>query len=165
MVCEMRFYTLVPRFSADPSIPSATIRWGLPRTGRRRFLSGQTVRQKVLASAFGFWLKSRATLDFPQTTSLVVLKSLFPVPQLNRYRHALLMSGILRHLPFILRSGAGMLSLRFRSLWITSKFFVWTLISKPHHVVNSCTTTSKGCIPFGVSAKIEMSSMKLMLLN
>jgi len=34
----------------------ATIRWGLPRTGRRRLLSLKRVRQKVLASAGGFWL-------------------------------------------------------------------------------------------------------------
>jgi len=33
------------------------------------------------------------------------------------------------------------------------------LISMPHHVVNSCTTFSKVCIPSGVSAKIEMSSI------
>jgi len=30
----------------------------------------------------------------------------------------------------------------------------------PHHVVNYCTTSSKVCIPSGVSAKIEMSSMQ-----
>ena len=35
-----------------------------------------------------------------------------------------------------------------------------TLISMPHHVVNSCTTSSKSCTPSGVSAKIEMSSIK-----
>ena len=55
MVRAMRFYTLVPRFLADPPIYSATIRWGLPRARRRRFLSVRRVRQKVLASAGGFW--------------------------------------------------------------------------------------------------------------
>ena len=56
MVRAMRFGTLVPRFFADPPTHSANIRWGLPRTGRCRFLSGQRVRQKVLASTGGFWL-------------------------------------------------------------------------------------------------------------
>jgi len=32
----------------------------------------------------------------------------------------------------------------------------------PHHVVNFCTTSSKVCLPSGVSANIEMSSMKPM---
>jgi len=41
----------------------------------------------------------------------------------------------------------------------------FTLISMPHHVVNSCTTSSKVCIPSGVSAKIEILSMNPMLLN
>ena len=65
-----------------------------------------------------------------------------------------------------LRSGAGMLSICFRSLSITSKQVFLTLISVLHHVVNSCTTSSKVCIPSGpsgFSAKIEMSSMKPML--
>ena len=56
MVRAMRFYTLVPRFSADPPTHFATIRWGLHRTRRRYFLSVRRVRQKVLASAGGFWL-------------------------------------------------------------------------------------------------------------
>jgi len=56
------------------------------------------------------------------------------------------------------------LSLRFLSLSIASKNF-WTLISILQHVVNSCTTSSSVCIPSGVSAKIEMSSKKLMWLN
>jgi len=54
------FYTLLRRSSADPPTHSATIRWGLPRTGRRRFLSMQRVRQEVLASAGGFWLDRMA---------------------------------------------------------------------------------------------------------
>jgi len=84
----------------------------------------------------------------------------FPVPQWPRYRHASLMSSVLRRSTFILRSGAGMLSLRFRSLSITRKKLLLTLISMPHHVVNYCTTSSKVCIPSGVSAKIEMLSMQ-----
>ena len=55
-VRAMRFYTLVPRFSADPLTDSATIRWGLPRTGRRQFLAARRVRQKVLESAGCSWL-------------------------------------------------------------------------------------------------------------
>jgi len=45
------------------------------------------------------------------------------------------------------------------------KVFFVTLISIPHHVVNSCTMSSKVCIPSGVSAKFQMSSIKPMLLN
>jgi len=56
MVRAMRLYTHVPRFFADPPTHSATIRRGLPRTGGRRLLCVRRVRQKVLASAGGFWL-------------------------------------------------------------------------------------------------------------
>ena len=56
MVRAMRFYTLVPTFFADPPTHCATIRWGLLRTGRRRFHSVRRVWQKVLALAGGFWL-------------------------------------------------------------------------------------------------------------
>jgi len=53
------------------------------------------------------------------------------------------MSSVLRRSPFVLRSGAGMLSLHFRSLSITSEKVFFTLISMKHHVVNSCTTSRK----------------------
>ena len=54
------FYLLVPRFFADPPTHSATIWWGLPRTG----LSVQRVWQKNLASAGGFWLGHAPILLF-----------------------------------------------------------------------------------------------------
>jgi len=56
IVRSMNFYTLVPKFFADPPTHSATIWWGLPRTGRSRILSVQRVQQKILASASGLWL-------------------------------------------------------------------------------------------------------------
>jgi len=99
---------------------------------------------KSSAESFGVrrWLliRSRATLAFARTTSLVALMSPFPVPQYPRYRHASLMSSVLRRSPFILKSGAGLLSLLFRSLSIMSKKVFFTLISMPHHVVNSKVT-------------------------
>jgi len=108
------------------------------------------------------WLliRSRGNLTFSQSTLPVLWRSChhFPCPSKLEpgYRHVSLMSSILRRWTFILRSGASMLSLRFRSLSMTSKtVFFLTLISMPHHVVNSCTTSNKVCIPHGVSAKIE----------
>ena len=151
MVCAMRFYMLVPRFFADPATHSATIQQGLPRTGRRRFFSVRRVRQKFWASVGGFWL-DHVPPSFPRTTFLVALMSPFPLPRLPRYRQASLISSILRRSTFILRSCAGMLSLRFWSLSITSQKVLLTLISVPHHVVNSCTTSSKVCIPSGVDS-------------
>ena len=54
---------------------------------------------KSSAESFGVsgWLliRSRATLSFSRTTSLVALISPFPVPQWPRYRHASLMSSVI----------------------------------------------------------------------
>ena len=69
-----------------------------------------------------------------------------------------------------------LLSLRFRSLSITSKIFFlpWSpcytrlVNSTPsmlHHVIELRTTSSKVCIPSGVSANIEMLSMKPMYIK
>jgi len=65
------------------------------------------------------------------------------------YRHASLMSSVLRRWPFILRSGAGMLSLRFRSLSISSKKVFLDvdlhatpcLFVYPHFLCTSCVAS------------------------
>ena len=81
MARAMRFYTIVPRFSADPRTHSTNIRWGLPRTGRRRFISGRRVRQKSSGVSRWLLIRSHANFSFSWTTSLVVLISPFPVPK------------------------------------------------------------------------------------
>jgi len=67
--------------------------------------------------------------------------------------------------PVIVNSDAGSCSLRFLSTSITNIYVFFTLICIPHQAVNSCTTFSSFCMPSGVSAKIEISSMNPMLLN
>jgi len=119
-VRAMCFYTLVPRPSQHPSSHTASIRWGLPRTGSLWFLSVRRNRQKFLASVGFFWFN--CVLD-------------------------------VRHLC----SGLVPACCPFASdpcqLWARKFFF--TLISMPHHVVNSCHTSSKVCIPSGVWTNLK----------
>ena len=49
--------------------------------------------------------------------------------------------------------------------YISNKYVFFTLICILHQAVNSCTTFSSFCMPSGVSAKIEISSMIPTLLN
>ena len=113
-------YTLVSRPSQDPSSHTATIWWGLPRTGSLRFLSVRRIRQKILASVGFFWLDR--VLDVRHLCSDRVpacfLCASDPCQQQARKK----------------------------------KF---TLISTPHHVVNSCNTSNKFCIPSGVWTNLK----------
>jgi len=100
MVRAMRFYTLIPRFFADPRTHPATIRWGLPRTGRWKFLSVRKVRQKVLASAGGFWLDHVPLSFFHELPVLWRSRHHFPCPSIlgTGTRHWCLAFWDVRHL-------------------------------------------------------------------
>ena len=112
----------------------------------------QLTRQKVLASACGFWLEHVPLSLFHGLLLLWRWCHHFPCPSNlgTGTRHWWL--AVLKRLLFILRSGAGMLPPVFRSLSII-KFFFSKLISMPHHTVNSCVTSSKVFIPSGSQQK------------
>ena len=120
MVRAMCFHTLVPNFFCrlsnslcDHSM-RATENWKAPIPF--------CAKSSAKSSGVSEWhlIMSRATLAFSRTSSLMGLISPFPHWPRYKYRHASLISSALRRSPFILRSGAGMLSFRFRSLSITS---------------------------------------------
>ena len=130
------------------------------------FWLGPTLNSVTSSGVRGWHLiRSCSVMIFCLTTSLVALISQFPVPQYPRCLHASLRFIACRVSLLIVNSGAGSCFLRFLSLSIVNKYIFFTLICIPHQAVNSCTTFSSFCMPSGVSAKIDISSMKPMLLN
>jgi len=125
------------------------------------------VNNSVASSGVRGWhlIRSRAAMILCLTTSLVALILPFHVPQYIRYLHTSSIFIVRRVSPSIVNNGAGSCSLRFSSLSITNKYVFFTLVCIPYQAVNSCTMFSSFCIPSGVSAKIEISSMNPMLLN
>jgi len=122
------------------------------------------VNHSVVNSGVRGWhlIRLRAAMIFCLTTSLVARISPFPLPQYPRYLHASSRFIAWRLSQLIVNNGAGSCSLRFLSLSITNKYVFFTLICIPHKTVNSCKTFSSFCMPSGVSAKIEISSMNPM---
>jgi len=125
------------------------------------------VKNSVASSGVRGWhlIRARAAIIFCLTTSLAVLISPFPVPQYHRYLHASSRFITSTVSSLIVNSCASSCSLHFLSLSITNKYVSFTLIRIPHQAVYSCTTFSSFCMPSGVSAKIEISSMNPKLLN
>jgi len=161
MVRTMRLNMLVPRFLVDPPTHSATIQWGLSRSGRHWFLSVRRVWQKVLASAGVFWL-GHVPLSLFHVLPLLWCSchhSSWPSNLGTCTRHWGLKFWDVLHLSSDLVSACFPVTFNPCQLRVRNFF---TLISISHHVVNSCTTSRKVYIPSGVS---DMLSMKPMLLN
>jgi len=164
MVRAMRFYTLVPRTSADHPTHRATIQWGLPRTVRRRFLSVRRVWQKLIASVSGFWLEYVPLFPFQRLPLVWRSCDHFPCPSNldTSTRHSCLKFEMFAIYPQIWCQHA------FPSLPILVSNEQESVLNFDLHATPRCELLHHvliSCISSGVSAKIKMSSMKSMLLN